>query len=218
MTSPCSPRRRGLLGAAALALLAAAGAARAQADAPRAYQWRLEATEDGCRTFVSEVAGRKYVAARTECVLAVEKARIGPVLRDIAAFPGWMHDCKETKVLQVVDRDRDVYVFWFRQHIPFLTDRDVVLRSEARLSSDRDVIVATATREVGYDPGEGYVRMPAFTSEWVIEAVDAQHTRVSFMIDPDLGDGLPGGVANRKIRETPLRSIQGLARVLRAAR
>jgi hypothetical protein len=217
MTSPTSSWIRGLLAAAALAVLAAAGTARAQAEAPR-YQWRLEATQDGCQTFVSEIAGRKYVAARTECVLAVEKARIGPVLRDIAAFPGWMHDCKETKLLQVVDRDRDVYVFWFRQHIPFLTDRDVVLRSEARLSSDRDVIVASATREVGYDSGKGYVRMPAFTSEWVIEAVDAQHTRVSFMIDPDLGDGLPGGVANGKIRETPLRSIQGLARLLRAGR
>lgn len=182
------------------------------------YAWRLEQQGGGCRTWVSPVAGRRYVAARAECVVPASREVIAAVLRDIPGFPAWMHDCKETKLLRVVDPGRDDYVFWFRQHVPLLTDRDMVLESQAERTAERTRVLAMSTSAATYDAGEGYVRMPSFTSEWLIEPLGPDETKVTFTIDPDPGDGLPTGITNRLITKTPRASIEGLMRVVKLSK
>ena len=128
------------------------------------YQWKLADTEDGCQIYTSVVAGRDYVASKATCVIPARMEVIGMVLRDIANYPEWMQDCKETKILKVVDDANDVFIFWFRQHITLLTDRDMVIKSKTiiRTEKGQNIIYADATNEVPYDPGKGYVRMPSF--------------------------------------------------------
>jgi ribosome-associated toxin RatA of RatAB toxin-antitoxin module len=200
-----------LLGAAALAVTPL----RPAADAAPPYRWGAGDAVDGCEVSTSPVEGKPYVAARAVCVVPAGLDAVAAVLADIERYPEWMKDCAGTKVLQVVDRERDVYLIWFHQHVTLFTDRDMVLRSEVvQRDERRRVIRASATSTVPHDSGKGYVRMPSFSSEWVLEALDAAHTRVSFTIDPDLGPGLPTGIANARIRATPLGSLQGLARIV----
>ena len=66
-----------------------------------------------------------------------------------------------------------------------------------------------------YDAGKGYVRMPSFNSVWTLEWVDREHTRVTFMIDPDLGDGLPKFVANPMIKTTPFKSLKRMMKIVK---
>jgi hypothetical protein len=204
------------LAAVALVLTSTLGLAQGR------YHWKLAGREAGCEVSTSEVAGKRYVAAKTSCTIDARLHDLGEVLRDIAGYPRWMHDCVTTTMLQVVDREKDTYVFWYRQHIPILADRDMVLRSEVTHEQveGRDVysIVATAITEVPYDSGKGYVRMPSFTSEWRLEALDPERTLVTFMIDPDLGAGLPIGLTNGRITQMPFKTIQGLNRVLEERR
>lgn len=190
----------------------AAAPALGSAEPAPAPAWRSEVV-DGCEVSTRAVPGKVYVAARAVCLVPAGIDAVAAVLAEIERYPEWMKDCAQSRVLQVVDRDRDVYVLWFRQHVTLFADRDMVLRSALVHRDERTrVIRASATTAVPYDAGKGYVRMPAFWSEWVLEAVDPGHTRVSFTIDPDLGPGLPAGIANATIRTTPLASLQALAR------
>lgn len=190
-------------------------AASASAQAPDRYSWKLEDTIDGCQLNTSKVAGKDYIAAKSVCVVPANIEVVGAVLRDIENYPEWMQDCTQTKMLKVVDRVREIYVFWFRQHIALFTDRDMVLKSEQTVNEEsRRVIQANSTSEVAYDSGKGYIRMPSFASEWVLEKLDDQKTRVSFMIDPDLAAGLPVGIANSTIKKTPFKSIRGLTKMV----
>jgi hypothetical protein len=199
--------------AAGVLLWIAAGSAAAQA--PDKYRWELADTEDGCQLSTSKVAGMDYFAARSTCVVTANIEVVGRVLRDIESYPEWMFDCSDTKMLKVVDREKDVYVFWFRQHISLLSDRDMVLKSEVPVHDEnRRVIEAFSSGDSVYDSGKGYVRMPSFNSEWVLEKIDERQTRVTFMIDPDLGGSLPLGIANSTIKKTPFKSIQGLKKMV----
>ena len=101
------------------------------------YQWKLADTEDGCQIYTSVVAGRDYVASKATCVIPARMEVIGMVLRDIANYPEWMQDCKETKILKVVDDANDVFIFWFRQHITLLTDRDMVIKSKTIMRTEK---------------------------------------------------------------------------------
>lgn len=183
------------------------------------FDWQPEGDKEGCQIATSTVAGKDYLASKASCVVSAQLDDIGEVLREIPRYSEWMHDCRATAMLRVVDRDQDIYIFWYHQHIPLLTDRDMVLKSEVTRGKNQGrrwaSIIAASTRDLAYNPDDGFVRMPSFTSEWQLEEIDATHTRVSFMINPDFGGGLPTGLTNLAIAQAPFKSIQGLIRQLR---
>lgn len=184
------------------------------------YRWMLVDTEDGCQRYTSPVAGRDYVAAKATCVIPARIEVIGTILRDIENYPEWMEDCKDTKILKVVDDKNDVFIFWFRQHIALLTDRDMVIESKTVIDAQngRNLIYGDSNYDVKYESGKGYVRMPSFHSLFTLEWVDRERTRVTFMIDPDLGKGIPSGIANKMIAETPLKSLKKMAKMAKKSK
>lgn len=181
------------------------------------YQWKLVDTEDGCQIYTSDVAGKEYIAAKASCVLNARIETVGLVLRDIANYPEWMHDCKETKMLKVVDDQNDVFIFWFRQHVPLFSDRDMVLKSKVVMDipKGQHFIYADLTNEMPYNSGKDYIRMPSFSSLFTLEWVDREHTRVTFMVDPDLSKGLPKGIANDTIEKTPFKTLKKMMKVVK---
>ncbi len=179
------------------------------------YQWMLVDTEDGCQIYTSPIAGRDYVAAKTTCTIPARIEVIGTILRDIEKYSEWMEDCRATKILKVVDDKNDVFIFWFRQHIALLTDRDMILKSKTIIDvkNGKNLVYGDSTNDMSYNAGKGYIRMPSFNSLFILEWVDREHTKVTFMIDPDLGKGVPSGIANKMIAEIPLKSLKKMAKM-----
>ena len=174
------------------------------------YQWKLVNNKDGCKIYTSVVAGKDYIAAKTTCDIPARIEVVGMVIRDIANYPEWMEDCKETKILKVVDDENDVFIFWVRQHVTLLTDRDMVIKSRVKMNLEKghDLIYGDLTNEMSYDSGKGYVRMPSFSSVWTLEWKDREHTVVTFMADPDIVKGVPTGIANHLIKTAGYKSLK----------
>jgi len=174
------------------------------------YQWKLDSFENDCQIYTSTVPGKEYIASKTTCVIPARMEVVGIILKHIEKYPEWMDDCKETKILKVVDDQNDVVIFWFRQHIALFPDRDMVLKSkvEMNLKNCKDIIYADLTDELKYEAGKGYVRMPSFSSVWTLEWKDREHTVVTFMADPDIGKGVPTGIANHLIKTAGYKSLK----------
>lgn len=180
------------------------------------YHWELADTEDGCQIFISEVRGKDYIAAKASCVIPARADVVGMVIRDIASYPEWMDGCKGSKMLKVLDDEKDVFIFWVRQHVPVLADRDVVIKSKIDIDDKgRVLIYGNATKEIRYDADEDYVRMPSFSSLFTLQWIDQNHTQVTYMIDPDLGKGLPLGIANRTIQSTPYKTLKKMMKMVK---
>lgn len=97
------------------------------------YQWKLVDTKNNCQIYTSAVSGKEYIAAKTTCLIPARIELIATILQDIPNYPEWMHDCKATKILKTIDDEKDVFIFWFRQHIALLADRDIILKSKTVL-------------------------------------------------------------------------------------
>jgi hypothetical protein len=179
------------------------------------YQWQLVDTKDGCQIYTSAVAGKEYIAAKATCLIPARIEVIGIILRDIPNYPEWMQDCKETKMLKTVDDQNDVFIFWLRQHVKLLTDRDVVIKSKTSIDTKggTNLVYGDATNDMSYDSGKGYVRMPSFYSLFTLQWVDRENTKVTFMVDPDLGKGLPAGITNSIITTIPLKTLKNLMKI-----
>jgi hypothetical protein len=199
---------------AVLMLFIVATAGFAHADK---YQWKLVDTEDGCQIYTSVVPGKEYIAAKATCLIPARIEVIGTILRDTDNYPEWMHDCRETKVLKIVDDKNDVIIFWLRQHVTLYTDRDVIIKSRTVIddASGTNFVYGDASNDIPYDTGKGYVRMPAFNSLFTLQWVDRENTKVTLMVDPDLGKGLPVGIANGMIKTTPLKSLKKLMKMVK---
>ena len=206
--------KRSFIITAVLMLFIVATAGLAQADK---YQWKFESTEDNCQIYTSAVAGKEYIAAKTTCLIPARIEVIGTILRDTPNYPEWMDDCKETKILKVVDEQNDILIFWLRQHVTLFADRDVVIRSRTIIDdqSGTNLVYGDSTNDITYDSGKKYVRMPAFNSLFTLQWVDRENTRVTFMVDPDLGKGLPVGIANGMIKTTPLKTLKKLMKMVK---
>jgi len=181
------------------------------------YQWKQVDAQDGCQMYTCPIAGKDYIAAKATCLIHARMEVLATILRDIPGFPVWMHDCKESKVLKTLDDKEDVLIFWLRQHIDLLTDRDMVLKSRTVVDMQNKtlLIYTDSTRDLIYDSGKGYIRMPSFHSLWTLQWVDHGITRVTFMVDPDLGPGVPSGIANSKIKTNPCTTIRNMMKMAR---
>ncbi len=181
------------------------------------YNWKLVKKSGGALIYTSEVEGKDYIAAKCVEVINAPMEVIGVVLRDIPNFPAWMADCESTKILKVVDDQKDIYIFHLHQNVPLLKDRDMVLKSNVILNYKQgwSYIGTKSTNDVSYPPASNVVRMPSFTGEWRLEWVDRNTTRASFMIDPDLDKGIPVPIANITIRDLPYKSVQGMKKMVK---
>ncbi len=181
------------------------------------YQWKLDGNKNGCQIYTSEVPGKDYIAAKCVCVIPAKMEIVGVVIRDILNYPNWMADCNATKMLKVVNDQKDVFLFWFHQNVPILTDRDMVLKSDVVLNYPQGWchIAAFSTNDTSYDSKKGYVRMPSFSSEFLLEWIDRENTRVTFTIDPDLGKGIPKGIANATIKGIPYKTLDGMKKMVK---
>ncbi|MBN2159977.1 MAG: hypothetical protein JW807_11330 [Spirochaetes bacterium] len=181
------------------------------------YQWKLDGTKAGCTIYYSEVPGREYVAAKATGIINAPMDVVGMVLRDIPSYPEWMADCNATKILKVVNDDKDIFVLWYHQHVPLLADRDMVLKSNVVLAYGKgwSSIGVSSTNEVPYPTPKGMVRMISFSGSWLLEWVDDNTTRATFTIDPNLGPGLPVGIANSTIKKNTYKSIAGMRKMVK---
>ena len=182
---------------------------------PAKYQWKLESTDEMCKSYSSDVAGKPFVAAKIICNLPVRMEVIGMILRDIESYPRWMSGCKATRMVKVEDATNDAFVFWWHHHIPVLQDRDTVLRVTTTINLSRgfELVDVRSTEDIKYSPDASLARMPSALTPFKLEWIDREHTRVYWMIDLNVGDGVPPPIANAIIKKIPGKSMAALAKM-----
>lgn len=176
------------------------------------YEWKQNKKEENCISYFSAVEGKEYVASKVVCTVNAKLEVVGAIISDIENYSEWMDNCVATKILKVTNGNFRVFDFWYHQHVPILKDRDVILHSDTINELDKkQILINTFSIEnLKYDSGKNVHRMKSFKSTYVLTYIDREHTQVEFMIDPDLGPGLPIGFSNSIIKDVPLASMQGL--------
>ena len=121
---------------------------------------------------------------------------IGQVLRDLAAYPEWMHMCKSSSlVAKVDDNNMTVHIV---MKFPVVSDRDLVVRAETfyDLSKARGIVNLSLVTDSPVPVLAGAVRMPEFSGTFVFEYLSREKTGVVYTYRADPGGGVPLFAAN----------------------
>ena len=96
----------------------------------------------------------------------------------------------------------------------------MVLKSKVKMNIEKGqhLIYGDLTNEISYDSGKGYVRMTSFNSLFTLDWIDREHTRVTLIIDPDIGKGVPSSIANFLIKKTPYKSLKKMMKEVKKSK
>lgn len=167
------------------------------------------------RTFpgspISEFKGETIVNARIEV--------IEMVLRDIPAYAEFMYNCREGRLIKAFSRDDMIILNVTDMPWP-LTDRDVVVRSIVSRDFNRGLfsVVLQGLPEPEssqYCPlRKDRVRMYDLKGIFILEIIDREHTRMSYIVHAD-PVGIPSGLTNFFSDDNPYGTLTGIKRMVR---
>lgn len=179
-------------------------------------QWKQYKNEDGIIGYERSVQRSKYLETRAETVIAAPMEVVLEVLKDIPAYPQWMHQCKEAIPLgQEGELKR---VLYFAQGVPLGSpDRDAVIEAITVEDFDKGSCVTTL-HSIGNHTFErsrkknGRKRrwMIEFSGRWDLELIDRNRTKVIYTAYTNPGGFAPKFIVDRVIRKVSFRSLKGM--------
>jgi START domain-containing protein len=186
------------------------GSAPARADAG----WADVYVEDGVQVRERAVPQHALPDFRGEVTLDAELYDVLAVILDIPQQTEWMWQCRLSHVLR---REGDASVVYQVLDARWpATDRDVVFRSTPSvLVPGHSLAVRFASVEdPAVPPVPDLVRMPALSGEFLLEALDSAHSRVTYTVSADPGGALPVAFLRETVRQSPFDTLVGLRRRL----
>lgn len=173
--------------------------------------WEVITKEDGITVSRKELPDRDLPVFRGTGVVNASVIEILAVLNDTPRNPEWMHNCHSAAKLKVVNEM--VRIVYNRTSAPWpVSDRDVVLRSEAVWDPDKAVVTVRfkSIQSPLKSEVDGVVRMPRLVGFYRLQALSWEKTRVTYQVDADPGGMLPDWLVSQVQNDIPLETLRNL--------
>ena len=148
-------------------------------------EWTLEKDKDGILVYAKKVEGYSFSETKTITTLDISKDAFIDFIWNIAAYPNWQDEYKESRIIKKnSESDIDVY-FEFNAPWP-VQGRDVVINMKKETKNGLSYIYIKTT-ESNIDVKDDIVRMPSYNGFWKIKEV-GDKLEITFQIL-----AIPGG-------------------------
>jgi hypothetical protein len=185
----------------------------------RDNDWKLLYSERGIDVYsrIEQNTGiEEYRAITTfNCRLEV----IAVILKDFTNYPHWMPECLRAKLIENIDADNLLLYYLHNSPSP-LKNRDVVLNVQTSIDTNLKILYINSVNvnDNRYPPQPDAVRMAKMETHWIIEAIDREHTRLSYSLLSDPAGLIPASLVNRSIRPLPVKTLLGLHQMAQSER
>ncbi len=164
--------------------------------------------------YTRSVKGSDFIATRGVTTVKASLGALVHLIADTDSFPDWMHQIKHARILeQFSQTERLTYT---AQDSPWpVKDRDMVVYSKLSQNPDtKEVVIHMAARPDAYPEQDGHVRIPEMTNRWQLTPKGDGKISVIYEIHANPGGSLSARIYNATAAETPLKTLQGLRRII----
>jgi len=176
--------------------------------------WSLVKNENGIQVFVRKVPGSSFHEFKGIAVVNSKIEVIGEILRDVPYYPQWIPDCTDASVIKRTDRNN--LMLHFSQKLPWPVDnRDVVLSAKTifDLNNGKITITMESVNDSKYPVKEGFTRMSEMKGCYILEYIDREHTKLSYIVKANPGGSIPSSVVNSSSKDIPYNTLTGIKKV-----
>ncbi len=173
-------------------------------DAAERGDWKLKKTSAGIEVYVREVPGSDLNEFKG--IMYLKGVRLGSLLAvfdDTPAYPAWMHECIEAKLLKRINLfERITYTV---THAPWpVWDRDIISYSIVKQDPKTLTVTIQLAGRADYLPQvPKRVRVPKLNAVWIFKPMDNGEIMVFYQLHSEPGGTLPAGLANMASVDLP---------------
>lgn len=177
-------------------------------------EWKLKKEVDDLQIFVRKSATSDIKEIKVRYLANASLSNIVAVLKDVAAFPEWIFNCTEARVLERLSDTETIY--YSRIAFPFpMNDRDFVAHSKLWQDAVTKEVFAKVTGDYHYMPIQAKViRLPKLLINWHITPLTSTQTRIEYHLVSDPGGGIPDWAVNMAIDKGPINSMKNFKSML----
>jgi len=171
---------------------------------------RQAQSRDDISTWARPIEGMAVKAFKGQTEVPVSAWAVLALLADTDSLAAWVFQGKQSAHPEGTPADQAYLRF---KGVWPADDRDVLIRTTVRQQADGRILVES--REVAGWPEQGCcVRIPLLKNTFTLTPLPGRWTRVEFQTQIDLGGLVPAWLANAVSTEAPLKTLQGLRKLV----
>lgn len=188
------------------------------AEGKNSGEWKLKKEKDGVKFFSRLHAGSKQKEFRAIAVLDYPIEVLLEVIIDVPAYPTWMPDVLDAKILKEFQRGLERGNYYL--HILFdgmwpVKNRDIVIESIPKTDWSKGISVIKLKKLDTFPVPlkKGVVRVKDFEAEYKFEYISRDKTRVTFTTFVDIGGKVSPGLASIQTSKIPFKTLRNMGKV-----
>ena len=176
-------------------------------------QWKPRKDKNGIQIFSRNVKGSKYEEFKGVVELDATIASSLALLDDTQACADWLHRCELSRVLQRSGLlQRHIYQV---SDLPFpAASRDMVFKATARQTAEGGIQIDLQSMPDFIEETE-YVRVIESYGSYLLERLDENRTRLTWIQYVDPAGVLPAFMVNSLLTDIPFKSLRNFKKVVK---
>lgn len=174
-------------------------------------RWEEIRQDEGITVWRLDVPGVPLPGFRGEADIRASPEAVLEVIRAIDRHTEWMYRCSDARLLDQLDEN--TAIVYNRTDSPWPAwDRDVILRTEVTRNEQQNRIRITYQNIDSnlVKKKDGVVRIPRLEGAFTMTEIQPGVTRVSYLVEVDVGGSLPDWIASLAARDLPFKTLNAL--------
>lgn len=175
--------------------------------------WTLQKESDGIKVWVKDYPNSSFKQFKAITTITADINKIVSVLKDIERMDEWYDRIEHVELVQTISENEAIYILDFDLPWP-VADRISAVR--AKLSSNKkgtEIHIKTAYED-GIINNTEKILVDHIQSEWIIKSEGNNKVYILHKGYMDPEGSLPAWIANSGVIDGPIKTINGLQRML----
>jgi hypothetical protein len=177
-------------------------------------EWALTKNIENIQVYVRDYPGLAIKELKTIAVFECNAQTLVQLITDIPEQAAYQFGCKQSYVLQKINRFEQIYYQELYVPWPF-ENRDGAFRQRVEPSKHAGEFFIYANSEPQFLPNKkGFVRVPFMKAKWHITQINPNLCKAEYVIAVDPGGVIPQWLINLFIDKAPSESVRGMRKSL----
>lgn len=176
-------------------------------------EWLLLKASDNLKVYTRSTVESKFKEVKIQGKIKCTMSEIVAVLEDIDAQKDWVMRTLDVDLLET--RTPGDFSYYIRTDMPFpVKDRELIVDHKRTEVSDNEVRIELLTSEYQLNPNEEYVRIPYYSSTYLLKELEDGWIDIQYQVILDPGGILPAWLYNLAVAKGPISSFEGLYNII----
>lgn len=174
--------------------------------------WLPRKNKNGIQVYSRQVEDSKYEEFKGVVEIDASLASSLALLDDAEACADWLHQCEMSKILDTSGPlERHIYQV---NNLPFpAASRDMVFKARVVFVEDGNIRINLVATPDFIDETE-YIRIKESRGAYLLEKIDEQRTRLTWIQYVDPAGALPAFMVNSMLTDMPFKSLRNFRKVV----